>query len=291
VIERFAVAEVTGPHLTFVEDIRVYLEAEVGGMGVWEYKLGRGGDAALLDDFRASGLRATLAVPRVWSILPDRLCPGPDAAADRIDLMCASVRRLAPLDPVAIGVHTGPVGRGDVRQARQTIVTGLRKLARTAATLHPAGIDIAIEPVAPELGRGDPVTSLPSAADLIDEVGEPNLKIVVDSWQIGGSLSLTDLERHIGEIAIVQLAGRKPLGGWLDRAVPSDGDANVRSLVQRSSELGYSGWYELEVWRGDAGRETPTEGSARSKDTADLVRGAQMWFRQLYAEVVGVPAA
>jgi sugar phosphate isomerase/epimerase len=288
-IEQFSVAEVSTPRLTLAEDLAVYVGAEVGGIGISEPKLGPGGDAATIAEFLASGLRATLAVPRVQCILPSPLSPGPADPAARLEQMCASVRRLAAFDPVAIGVQTGPAGTHAPAAARALIVQALRALARTAASLHPRGFQVAIEPVDPSWARhGWSVTSLADAAALIDEAGEPNLRIVLDTWHLA-DLSEQELEQFSGRIAVVQIACRKaggPAGSY--RALPGHRDSQVGRLVTALTGLGYRGWYELEV-PADGGGPDATEQPGRLRAAAAHVRTAQQQFRELHRSVAGVP--
>jgi len=288
-IEQFSVAEACTPLLTFAEDLAVYVDAEVGGIGINESKLGPDSHAEALAEFYAAGLRATLAVPQVHCILPAPLSPGSADPAARIEEMCASVRRLAAFDPVAIGVQTGPAGTHAPAEARALIVHALRTLARTAASLHPRGFQVALEPVAPAWASdGWSVTSLADAAELLDEAGEPNLQIVLDTWHLA-DVSEQEIERFGNRIVLVQIADRKAGGqARADRALPGHANTNVARLVRALTGLHYRGWYELEVPAG-GGRDAPAD-SARLQGAAAHVRTAQQEFRDLHRNVVGVPA-
>ena len=288
-IEQFSVAEVSTPQLTFAEDLAVWVDAEVGGIGISESKLGHGSDAGALADFLASGLRATLAVPREHCILPAPQSPGPDDPAARVAMMCASVRRLAAFDPVAIGIQAGQAGTRRPAEARALIVQALRALARTAASLHPRGIQVALEPVSPHCAsRGWMVTSLADAAELIDEAAEPNLKIVLDTWHLGCP-PVQDLEQFSDLIVLVQVADRQAgaLAGD-ERALPGRGDIDFARLLRALAGLRYRGWYELEVPppSGAAGARQ----AARIRTAAEVASTAQQYFRALHQSATAVRA-
>ena len=64
-IERFAVAQTSTSQLTFDQDLEVYVDAGIGGVGIAEVKLGPESDGKALEKFLWSGLRANLAIPEV----------------------------------------------------------------------------------------------------------------------------------------------------------------------------------------------------------------------------------
>jgi len=45
---RVSVSQITTVRSSFADDVRLYAEAGLDGMGVWESKLGHGGDAEAL---------------------------------------------------------------------------------------------------------------------------------------------------------------------------------------------------------------------------------------------------
>src|SRR6476660_44387 len=129
-----SICEFTTLPATFEEDLAAYRAAGVDGIGVCEFKLGERSAERL----RESGLRATHCIPSVPSILPLPLMEGPSDPERRIEALCASVRRLAELDPVCVVFLTGP---GD---ELEIVRDGIRAIA--AAGQH-AGVAVALEPV------------------------------------------------------------------------------------------------------------------------------------------------
>ena len=69
--------------------MRAYAAAGLDGIGIWELKLGEGGDAEALEPLEASGLESAAAVPAMPSILPLPLLGGPADPAERVDALCA----------------------------------------------------------------------------------------------------------------------------------------------------------------------------------------------------------
>lgn len=154
VIEQLAVSQTSTPGTTFAQDIATFVASGIGGIGIWEGKIGAAVEPAL-SSFLGSGLRATVCLLR----------------GGRVDEICASVRRLAAFDPVAIGAPAGWLDGGPGGPGWSAKVPGVRAMARTAATLHPGGVRVAVEAAG----------SLDSVAALLDEVGEPNTRLVLDA--------------------------------------------------------------------------------------------------------------
>ena len=131
----FSVSQITTLAASFEDDLRAYGDAGAEGIGIWELKLREGEEDALLAALRHSGLVSTNAVPAVPSIAPLPI-PGPDDPAERVEAYCAGLRRLAPFQPSAVVLLTGPGGR-------DVIVEGLRTVAAQARSL---GLTIGLEP-------------------------------------------------------------------------------------------------------------------------------------------------
>src|SRR5581483_3348389 len=154
----FSISQVTTLPASFDDDLRVYAEEGVDGIGIWELKLGDGPDDEALAAFERSGLRSATAVPNVPSIMPLPLLPGPEEPRERIDSILRSLHRLAPFEPSAVVCFTGPYGEGE----RAEVVAGLRELGAEAEAL---GLRLAYEPFQPEGGDSwSPIQSLDDAA-------------------------------------------------------------------------------------------------------------------------------
>lgn len=285
-IEQFGVAASSLPALTFEQDLAVLVAAEIGGIGIEESALGAGPDAGRLAQFYESGLRATSAVPTLHSIFPvaDPSSAVSDAdLAERLGKMCSSVRRLAAFDPVAVKVQAGPLCGRSLAEFRALVVHGLRMLARTATKLHPRPFQIALEPVAPEWAvHGWPVTSLSEAAELIDEAGEPNVRIVLDTWHQADA-TIEEIARFTNRVVLVEIAERGQGALYPAAAASAErhamgADGSGCAVIIRSLfEAGYRGWYEMEA----------PVGSNPDSVTSALAQ-ARSVFREFHRIMVGL---
>jgi sugar phosphate isomerase/epimerase len=275
----FSISQVSTLAASFADDVRAYAAAGVDGIGVWELKLGEGSDEDALAVLAESGLGSAGAVPAVPSILPLPLLPGPETPEARIASLCASVHRLAPFGPSAIVLFTGPAGGRDPTDARRIVVDGLRTIAREAET---AGVRLALEPFHPEL-REDWcfVNTLGEAAELVGEVGSNAVGIQFDVWHLWNTPDLFDeIRRHAHLIAGVHVDDwREPTRGWADRALPGDGAADLPAILGVLEEVGWEGFYDLEIFSDNGAFGSAYPDSLWDLDAAELVgRGREAFF-------------
>jgi sugar phosphate isomerase/epimerase len=223
------------------DDLHAYAAAGFDGIGVWEMKLE--GEGAL-DAVRTSGLRVTNCVPLVPSILPNAVVEGPADVEERIESMCASMHRLAALEPDCVLCLTGPGGEGD----RPTIVDGLRRVAAAAAE---AGVRLGLEPI--HVSQRDAltiVTTIPETLELLDEAGLPGVGIMVDLWHVGDTRGVErQLSENVDRITGVHVAERLP--GRDDRGLPGE---RCRELMRILHDAGWRGAWDVEIF-GDPERD------------------------------------
>ena len=267
---------------SFADDLRAYTEAGVDGVGIWELKLGEGS----LDEFRASGLGSASAVPTVPSIHPLPLLPGPAAVRERIDALFRSLEVLAPYEPAAILCFTGP---GD----RETAVRGVREVAREAERL---GLRLAVEPFQREgIESWSILNTLGDAAEFVDEVGSHAVGIQFDVWHLWNSPDMLDeIPRYAHLIAGVHVNDwREPTRGWADRVLPGDGVADLPGLLGVLEDVGWEGFYDLEVFSDNGAFGSVYPDSLWDLDAAELARrGRDAFFncwskRRVPAEAAG----
>ena len=276
----FAVCEFTTLPASFEEDLAAYAAAGVDGIGICEIKLAEGREAEQLTSFRASGLAATSCVPAVPSILPLPRLPGPAEPGDRVEALCAGIRRLAPFGPSAVVCLTGPAGALGGPEAHRIVVEGLRAVADEAARF---GLPVGLEPMSAAY-RDDwtTITTLAEAAELCDEVGAANLGITFDTWHLWDTPALlAQLEHHADRIVAVHVNDwRGETRGWCDRVLPGDGIAELPAILRALHDAGWRGAYELEVFSDDGTFGSDYPDSLWSEDAADLVRRAREAFRR-----------
>jgi len=278
---KFSVSQITTFHQTFDEDLAVYAQTGVEGIGIWEFKLPESGDdASALAALEASGLRATTCIPSTLSVYPVPF-PGPDDPAERVKELCAAIDRFAPFRPEVVLCLTGYPGDGvDLAEARRVTVDGLRTAARRAAE-H--GLDLGLEPLHREIyGTWSTVYSIPEAMSLIDEVGEPNMRLLYDVyhlWDTDGVLA--DTERYTGRLASsVHICDkREPTRNAFDRALPGEGVIDLAAIFGAIEAGGGVDWVDLEIFSDDGSfTDMDFEDSLWKQDPLDVVLRAKAGY-------------
>lgn len=274
---RFAVSEFSTLNLGYDEDLAAYAAGGAEGIGLAEAKLPEGQDSESLRKLRESGLTATICLPTTLSVLPMPPFPGPEDPQERIESLCASVRRLAPFEPVTLLVLTGPPGDRDPAEARKIAVEGLREIARTA---REAGVPVALEPIhASARDEFTMVDTIPDAVALVEEVGEP-MGVLFDTWHLWDTPNVLDhIRAEAHRFPAVHVNDwRAETRGWDDRALPGDGVMHLPAIFAALEDGGFDGWYELEVFS----TETYPD-SLLKLEPAELVRRGKAGFEAAWA--------
>ncbi|HEV8687071.1 MAG TPA: sugar phosphate isomerase/epimerase [Gaiellaceae bacterium] len=229
---RPSISQITTVGQSFADDLDAYRAADAAGIGIWEMKLADDS----LERFRASGLESAAAIPAVPSILPLPLMEGPADPDERVEALCASIRRLAPFEPLCVLFLTGP---GD----RDRAVEGIRALAEEGER---AGVRVALEPIQREFADLWTIpTSLAEAAALLDEAGRRDVGLVYDVWHLWNQ-PLEEIEPYRERIAAVHIADwRDPTRTTNDRVLPGDGVIEFGPIFDA---LRWEGLYDLEIF-------------------------------------------
>jgi sugar phosphate isomerase/epimerase len=248
----FSACAFTTPDTTFEEDLALAIEIGAQGVGICEFKLRDGEEAAQLAAMADSGLRASICMPAHISPLPTGVVfPGPEDIDERVALMCASVRRLAPFQPESIVVITGALRERTPQEARRIVVEGLREVARVAAGEN---MRLGLEPQRVDVLPGRSlVSTIPETLDLLEEIGSDNIDIVYDVYHLFETEDIVELtRRHASAFGGVQICDwRAQTRGWMDRVLPGDGVIDLPALFAALDDGGYAGWYDLEVFSDD----------------------------------------
>jgi sugar phosphate isomerase/epimerase len=280
---RFSVSQFTTLNRSFEEDLEAFVAGGAEGIGIADIKIPEGRDGELLARFRASGLKATVCLPSPFSVLPLPLFPGPEDPEERVESLCVSVRRLAPFEPVTVLCLTGPAGARDPAEARRIAVEGLREVARTGREL---GVQVVLEPIhASARDEFSLVTTIPGAAELAAEVGEP-LGVHFDTWHLWDTPDvLAHIAAHAREFRAVHINDwREETRGWDDRALPGEGIIDLPAIFGALDAGGFEGWYDMEVFSGEAYPD-----SLQKLDPAEVVRRGKAGFLRAW-EARRVPA-
>ena len=145
---------------------------------------------------------------------------------------------------VAIGasaIHTlAGVVAPELRPAAERVFVA--NYARAADLAAAKNITLLIEPLNPRDRPNYFVNRVEQAADLIDKVGRPNLRMQFDIYHVQiicGDL-LTRLTKFFPVIGHVQIAAVP------SRAEPDEGEVNFPALFDALDRLGYAGWVGCE---------------------------------------------
>ena len=281
----FSIMEYVAVELPFAEQLRVFAAAGADAMGVSLFRPPRRRReslpemAALVGE---SGTRVTYCWPQAPSVLPIPGFGGPDDWRARVDQMVEAVPDIARLGAAGMGCVTGPAGGLGLAEARQRVVDGLREVALAAEA---AGVRVAIEPIHPcEREVFSFVSTIDAAARLIEDVGMPNVGMVVDIWHLDGQPDVTaEIERHVDLIDLVHVCDRRnPTRSTCDRVLPGDGVAEVVGMLRALRRSGYTGCYELEVLSDDGTFGNDFADSLWRLAPGDLVAAGKRKFLECY---------
>ena len=242
---RLSISECTTYTADFGSDLRNYQLARADGIGIWEFKLAEGDDLRAVEQLQKSGLRATLCVPEVPSIMPDLFFTEPKDPPARRTALCAAVRRLSLFDTVAILCLTGDPAGKDRAKMRQVVIDGLRAAAEVAGEV---GVTLGLEPL--RATSGSLISTIPDTLELVEDIGAPNIKVIVDTWHFWDLPDVLDhLRTYADRLVGVQVNDyRRPTRSWCDRVLPGDGVIDLAAVFSALEEGGFDGWYDVEVF-------------------------------------------
>ena len=229
---RISISQITTVNQSFADDLDAYRAAGADGIGIWEFKLAEDS----LERFRQTGLAPATAIPAVPSILPLPLMEGPEDPAERVEAICAGIRRLAAFEAPCVLFLTGP------GHDRPAILEGLRAIADEGRR---SGVRVALEPVQREFAHlWTTVSSLDAAAALIAESGA-DVGLMYDTWHLWRE-PLEQIERHRDRIYGVHVADRRePTRNTNDRVLPGDGVIDFGPILEA---LRWEGLFDLEIF-------------------------------------------
>lgn len=139
----------------------------------------------------------------------------------------------------AVHVMAGRVPESEHVAARDVFVANLRRVAPQAAAHR---LTLLLEPLNPHDMPGYFYSHVAEAADIIDRVGAPNLRLMFDAYHVGrvGDDVFALLDQHADRIGHIQIAAVP------SRAEPDEGILDYRAVFRRIEEIGYDGWVGCE---------------------------------------------
>jgi sugar phosphate isomerase/epimerase len=247
---KFSVSEFSTLNLTWEEDLAAFAAGGAEGIGIAEAKLPENNSVALAQ-LRESGLKATLCLPAALSILPNALGPDPADPEERIELLAASVRRLAAYEPEMVMFLTGAPGDRDEAEARAMVIEGIRVLGSVG---RETGVRVGVEPIHRTANAEfSIITDLPGAEALLEEAGDDSVGILVDTWHLWDTPDVLDHARRLASrFPVVHVNDwRAETRDWDDRALPGEGVMDLPAIIGALEAGGYDGWYDMEVFSGE----------------------------------------
>lgn len=243
---RLSLSEISTVNAPFADDVAAYAAAGFDGIGIWEMKLpdDDGANIALLRD---SGLDVASCVPAIPSILPLRL-PGMEGPADhgeRIDALCASMRRLAAFEPECVLCLTGPVGDLEPAHARDLVVDGL---GAVAAAAREAGVRFGLEPAHP--AQHETVSFVNTIADalaLLDDAGLDDVGVMADTYNLWHERPEA-FAAVAARVTGLHVADEPPDLGRTDRVLPGEGGRQSADIVAALAAAGWDGYLDVEIF-------------------------------------------
>jgi sugar phosphate isomerase/epimerase len=247
---------------SFADDVEAYAAAGFDAIGLWEMKLPPDDDANR-ELLRTHGLTVSNCVPTVPSFLALAI-PGMEGPADpseRVEAICASIRRLAAYDPESVLVLSGPLGGRSEAEGKAIVADGL---ARAAASAREVGIRLGFEPIHPaQRETAGFVSTLADALALLDEAGLDDVGIMADTFNLAYE-SDADVVANAPRLTGLHVADElvAPVPGVRD--LPGAGRGRAAELVAALRDSGWDGTLDVEIFSTpDAFWALPADEAAR----------------------------
>ena len=148
----------------------------------------------------------------------------------------------------------GPRNGHTVRHSRRMVVDALYELGRHAAAEQ---VKLSLLPMHYNFRqKWTFLNSLNDTLDLIDEIGNPQIGLVFDTFQLFDEPRLIERIPEIAKrTAIVQISDcdRTPQS-QSDRLIPGEGKLPLKNIIQTFQRAGYAGYFDIQVWSSNVWR-------------------------------------
>ena len=243
---RLALSEISTINASFAEDVAAYAAAGFDAIGLWEFKLPADDESnrALL---REHGLAVANCIPAVPAITQLAIpgMEGPSDIEERVESICASVRRFARYEPECVLCLTGPAGERSAEEARAVTVSALQRIAAAA---RDAGVRLGLEPIHPaEHEQTSWLNTVADAVALLDEAGLDDVGIMADTYnQWEDADAAAWFQRNAARVYGLHVAG--PPGDAAGRTLPGESGPRERELVEALRAGGWDGSLDVEIF-------------------------------------------
>ncbi len=234
--------ETTTFRWSFDEDVAHYTAAGIRAIGVWRQKLSDCGPSKARDLLRQAGMK-------VSHLLWAGGFTGSEGRSYResVEDAAEALSTTAALEGQTLVVYSGPRAGHTYNHARRIFRGALAELAPRAAEL---GVTLAVEPMhAGCAGEWTFLNTIDDTLSLLDAVGHPRVKLVLDTYHLGLSERLVErMAELVPYLALVQLGdARQPPHGEQNRCRLGEGRVPLSEIVAALKAAGYDGYYDVEL--------------------------------------------
>jgi sugar phosphate isomerase/epimerase len=164
-----------------------------------------------------------------------------------VDDAVEAIEDAALVGAAAVVVHSGCRGGHTRAHARRLLVGALETLAPVARS---AGVVLALRPLHAAVAERCSFLSGPAEAlDVVEQIGDPAIRLAVDLWQFGDDPDLLRLlPRLAATTAVVQVADRSgPPTAELERRPAGRGTLPLEQVVLALLDEGFDGGFEFDA--------------------------------------------
>ncbi len=265
---QLSINEITTYRWSFEEDVAGYAASAIPAIGVWRRKLSDFGEEKGLELLAESGLQVSHVQ---WA----GGFTGSDGRTYResVDDGLEAVRLAADLKAGCLVVYSGARAGHTFNHARRLFRDALKELCAQGRDL---GVTLAIEPMHPGCAtEWTFLTSLDDVLQLLDEVDQPNLSIVFDTYHLCHDEQVIErVPEIVSRIGLVQLGDCKsPPCKEQNRSLLGEGQLPIQQACRALLDAGYDGYFDVEL----IGEEI------EMADYHDVIRHSRDAFRRLIA--------
>ena len=247
-----SINETTTLRWTFEDDVLACAAADIHAIGVWRQKLSDFGEAKGIELLEETGMSVSNLS---WA----GGFTGNDGRTyrDAVEDAKEALETAAAMRAACLIVYSGGRGGHTANHARRLIRSALDELLEPAADLD---VVLAIEPMHPGCAtEWTFLTGIEETLALLEEVGSPRVKMVLDTYHFGfdtnglqedrSAAGIIELIPRIApHLALVQLAdGKQTPHGDQNRCRLGEGIVPLGPIVEALASAGYDGYYDVEL--------------------------------------------
>ncbi len=241
---RIAIHQTTTKRLPLEEELPLYHQAGIPGIGLSHLKLADLSVSDILSELQGSSVSvSSVGVVGGFAKLYGHTYEEAIVEGMRLIHLAEAVR--APV----VTVVSGPIAGHIHKHARRLLVDGLNELLPVA---HQCGVRLALQPMLPIFNEWSFLHTLDAAMSVIHDFHSSHLGLAFGTYHLGREKNLLQRINSIAPwIASVQLSDWVETTSDSDRRLPGEGVLPLAEIVSAIEANGYRGWYELEVWSRD----------------------------------------